>query len=523
MKLATIDIGVFIAYILVVMGIGLVAAMKSRGGSKRDYFLAGDKLPWWMIGGSIVAANISSHHLIGVIGTAYSTGFVAMVIEWGAVLIGFNALLWIFLPFYLRNGFYTMPEFLQKRFGSAARTTYASLIMVIYVFVEVAAVLYFGAVAVNTLFPNVNVHYCILLVAVATAVYTLTGGLRAVVWTEMLQLCVLLGGGILLSWFTLKAVGGWGWVVENQKHWDVILPANDPSFPWTMYLGGITCISIFYGAANQFIVQRTLAAKDEWHARMGIVFADYLKFLMPLIIVIPGLAAKSLFPNIKSPDATFPTLVENLLPPGIVGLVMAGLVAAIMGHLSGAVNSCTTIATIDFYLPYINPKATDQQSVRFGKTAGAVIFVLGILLANILIQHKDRPVFLILLDAYGYVAPGITTMFLLGILWRRATHAGALCGGAATIPLSFLLKALLPGLSFFNRTGIVFWSCMAIGIGISLITTPKPDSEIEGLIWNKESLRLPPDYKKRITIWNSPFTYWAIVTAAILFFYFRYY
>lgn len=193
------------------MGIGLVAAMKSRGGAKRDYFLADDKLPWWMIGGSIVAANISSHHLIGVIGTAYSTGFVAMVIEWGAVLIGFNALLWIFLPFNLRNSFYTMPEFLQKRFGSAARTTYTSLIMVIYVFVEVAAVLYFGAVAVNTLFPKVNVHYCILLVAVATAVYTLTGGLRAAVWTEMLQLCVLPGGGILLSWFTLKAVGG-GWL-----------------------------------------------------------------------------------------------------------------------------------------------------------------------------------------------------------------------------------------------------------------------------------------------------------------------
>ena len=248
MRLSGIDIAVFALYIAAVLAVGLIAARRATGG-KRDYFLAGDKLPWWMVGGSIVAANISSHHFIGVIGTAYSRGFAAMVIEWGAVLIGFNALLWVFLPFYLRNGFYTMPEFLQKRFGEAARSTYAALILVIYVFVEIAAVLYFGAIALEQLF-GIDTMTSVAVLAVLTGLYTITGGLRAVVWTEMLQLAVLLGGGIALSVATLMAVGGWGWVVESSRTWDLILPASDPDFPWTMYLGGITCISVFYCAAK---------------------------------------------------------------------------------------------------------------------------------------------------------------------------------------------------------------------------------------------------------------------------------
>ncbi|MEA2734899.1 MAG: solute:Na+ symporter, family, partial [Humisphaera sp.] len=254
MRLTSLDLGIFILYMLAVLGLGLFAARRGTK-TKRDYFLAGDRLPWWMIGGSIVAANISSHHLIGVMGTAYSRGFVAMVIEWGAILIGFNALLWIFLPFYLRNGFYTVPEFLHRRFGSSVRTTYAALILLTYVLVEIAAVLYMGALALNVL-TGIPLTYSVVVLAVVTGIYTITGGLRAVVWTEMLQLGVLLTGGILLSIYTIRAVGGVSAVVETSKTWDLLLPASDPDFPWTMYLGGTLCISVFYCAANQFIVQR---------------------------------------------------------------------------------------------------------------------------------------------------------------------------------------------------------------------------------------------------------------------------
>ena len=291
MELRQLDLGIFVVYMLAVLGLGLYAAKRGQR-TKRDYFLAGDKLPWWMIGGSIMAANLSSHHFVGVMGTAYSRGFVAMTIEWGAILVGFNALLWIFLPFYLRNGFYTVPEFLQRRYGSAARGAFAGLTLLIYVFIEIAGVLYLGAVAVNALVPGMSVGWAIIIIAAATGLYTIAGGLRAVVWTELMQLVVLFGGGIILSIATFSAAGGMSAVVESQREWDILLPYNDPHFPWTMYLGSTLSISIFYCAANQFIVQRALAAKNEWHARMGVVFTQILKFLTPLIIIIPALLGR---------------------------------------------------------------------------------------------------------------------------------------------------------------------------------------------------------------------------------------
>ena len=206
------------------------------------------------------------------------------------------------------------------------------------------------------------------------------------------------------------------------------------------------CISVFYNATNQFIVQRALAAKDEWHARMGVVFVHYLQFVMPFIYIVPGLFAPLLFPDLAKGDLVFPTLVQNILPSGLVGLVMAGLMAAVMSHISGAINSCTTIATVDFYLPYINKNATDQQAVPFGRWVGVVIVLLGIFWAGALLSHSDKPIFLYLLSAYGYFTPGIATMFLLGIFWKRTTHAGALAAGLLTIPLSVFLEQVAPHL-----------------------------------------------------------------------------
>jgi len=524
MRLTSLDLGIFTLYMLAVLGLGLYAARRGTK-TKRDYFLAGDKLPWWMIGGSIVAANISSHHFIGVMGTAYDRGAVALVIEWGAILIGFNALLWIFLPFYLRNGFYTVPEFLDRRFGHGARTTYTVLILLTYILIEIGAVLYMGGLAFYSL-VGVPIRYSVILLALFTGVYTILGGLRAVVWTELLQLSVLLIGGLALSFATIRAVGGVSTVFESMETWDLILPASDPDFPWTMYIGASLCVSTFYCAANQFIVQRALAAKDEWHARMGVIFTDYLKFLMPLIIIVPGLMAPRLFPNLDKPDLVFPTLVKNLLPQGLVGLVMAGLIAAIMGHTSGAINSCTTIGTIDFYLPWKKRRGdvegTDVQAVRFGRLFGIAIIVVGIVSAELLTHYSKKPIFVLLLNAYGYFTPGIATMFLLGILWKRTTSAGALTAGIMTIPLSGLLQWSVPSLSFMNRTGIVFWVCMATCAIVSLCTKPKSDEELKGLIWTKDSLRLPPDERHKYRGLRRPVVWWAIITAVVLFFYIRY-
>lgn len=517
--LSPLDLAVFTAYLV---GVGVLAALASRGKTetRRDYFLGGDKLPWWMIGGSIVAANISSHHFVGVMGTAYSRGFVAITIEWTAILIGFNALLWVFLPYYLRNGFYTMPEFLQRRYGAGARGLFAVLILLTYVFVEIAAVLYFGALGLHELL-GVPVAGCVPLIALVTGIYTVAGGLRAVVWTEMLQLVVLLAGGIALAFATLHAGGGWSAFFATSKDWKVFMPASDPDFPWTMFLGGVLCISVFYCAANQFIVQRVLAAKNEWHARMGVVFTNYLKFLLPIIIIVPGMIGPKLFPNLERPDMIFPTLVANLLPAGLVGLVLAGLVAAVMSHISGALNSATTILTVDFYQVW-RRNATEAQAVRFGRRACIVLAILGVIAAEVLTAHSDKPVFLYLLDAYGIVTPGMAAMFLVGIFWRRATHAGAMAAGVLTLVLSLGLKLFAPTMPFFNRTGLVFWICILACIGVSLLTKPPAPEQVKGLIWTRDSLHLPAAERESGRGWRNPTVGWAIVTALVLYFYIRY-
>lgn len=519
MKLAGIDIGIFVVFMMMVIALGYYASRKTIG-TKRDYFLAGDKLAWWMIGGSIVAANISTHHIVGIMGSAYERGFPAMCNEWGAILVGFNALLWIFLPFYLRNGFYTVPEFLQRRYGGAARIAYGGLIFLTYVFVEIAGVLYLGAITLNTLL-GIPFLVCVISMAAFTALYTVTGGLRAVVWTEMLQLVVLLAGGLAVSIASIRAIG-WGTIMATSKDWHILLPASDPDYPWTQYLGASLGISVFYCAANQFIVQRVLAAKDEWHARMGVIFTDYLKLLIPLIIVVPGMAAALLYPHLPKKDMAFATLVENLLPPGLVGLVMAGLVAAAMSHISGTLNSCATIAAIDFYLPYLRKDATEAQAVRFGRIVGIAVITIGVVWSLVFAKYSDRPVWIYLMNAYGYFAPGISAMFILGIMWKRTTLAGALTAGILTIPLSALSDILFPHFPFANRTGVVFWLCVMAAIVVSLRTKPKSEEDLRGLIWNKESLQLPKEEREKMRGLRNPVIWWATVTAATVFLYARF-
>lgn len=521
MKLELIDISIFFIYILAILLLGLYAS-RFNAKTKRDYFLAGDKLPWWMIGGSIIAANISSHHLVGAMGAAYSRGFVAITLEWGAILIGFNALLWVFLPFYLRNGFYTIPEYLQKRFGKATRAVYAVLILFTYIFVEIGAVLFLGALSLHALF-DIPIMYSVFGLAILTGIYTITGGLRAVIWTEMVQLVVLVVGGVVLTFATIKEAGGVQSVIDSSRDWKMFYPADDPDFPWTMYLGGLLCISVFYCATNQFIVQRVLAAKNEWHGRMGVIFGNYLKFLVPLIITIPALVAPLFLPHLDQPDLLFATLVEQLLPKGLIGLVMAGLISAIMSHISGAINSCTTILTMDIYLEYFNKKASDEQAVSFGKRSGVIIIMIGIMSSILLISYSDKPIFLYLMNLYGLFTPGIATMFLMGIFWKRTTSAGALTAGFISIPLSLILEFFLPEMPFFNRTGIVFWTCMLACFLVSLVTKPAAEMDLKGLIWDKESLKLPESERKHNKGVRNPFYWWLLITVIVLYFYVRYF
>ena len=539
-SLSPLDILVFVLYVLCMVAL-VVWASRNGGKSKRDYFLAGDKLPWWMIGGSIVAANISSHHLVGGLGLAYTHGFVAMTIEWGAILVGLNALLWVFMPYYLRNGFYTMPEYLQRRYGEVSRMAFGLLILLTYLFVEISAVLYLGGIAIHAVL-GIEVSRSIVVLAIVTGIYTITGGLRAVVWTEMFQLIILMAGGVALSAATILKIGGLSAIWATSGEWHLLLPASDPNFPWTMYLGGALCVSIFYFSSNQFIVQRVLAAKNEWHGRMGVVFTCYLKFIIPLIIIVPGLAAASLYPNLEKPDLVFPTLVKDLLPQGLIGLVMAGLIAAVMSHISGAVNSCSTIAAMDFFVPIRKWLKTrnqptiasqdaasqdtgndDRMVVLFGRIFAAFTILFGIVWAILFITHSEKPIFIYIFNAYGYFAPGIATMFLMGIFWKRTTNAGAITAGLLTIPLSIgldivYLKLYDHAMPFQNRSGIVFWTCVVVCILVSLATKPRTEDELKGLVWSPESLRLPKG-EKPLPWYARPVVWWGLITAIVLGFY----
>ena len=521
MKLELVDIAIFTIYIVGIVALGLYASKQSSK-SKRDYFLAGDKLPWWMIGGSIIAANISSHHLVGAMGAAYDRGFVAITLEWGAILIGFNALLWIFLPFYIRNGFYTVPEYLEKRFGRSTRVLYAILILFTYIFVEIGAVLYLGGLTLHALF-DIPIFYSIIGMALLTGLYTILGGLKAVIWTEMVQLVILVLGGLVLTFATIDKAGGFGAIVESSKNWKMFYPANDPDFPWTMYLGGLLCISVFYCATNQFIVQRVLAAKNEWHGRMGVIFGDYLKFFVPLIITIPALVAPAFLPALEQPDLLFSTLVKTLLPSGLIGLVMAGLISAIMSHISGAINSCTTILTVDVYSEYINKNATDEEAIKFGKRSGVVIIFFGICSAVLLLSYSDKPIFLYLMNLYGLFTPGIATMFLMGVFWKKTKSQGALAAGLLTIPLSLIMEFTFPDMPFFNRTGIVFWTCMIVCGVVSLLFKPKSELELNGLVIEYGKGGGIPKSEHIYKGIKNPTLWWAIITAAVLYFYVRYF
>ncbi|MGX5689482.1 SLC5 family protein [Arcticibacter tournemirensis] len=521
MKLELLDIAIFTIYIVGIVALGLYASRKSSE-SKRDYFLAGDKLPWWMIGGSIIAANISSHHLVGAMGAAYSRGFVAITLEWGAILIGFNALLWVFLPFYIRNGFYTVPEYLEKRYGTSTRVLYAVLILFTYIFVEIGAVLYLGGLTLHALF-DIPIFYSIIGMALLTGLYTILGGLKAVIWTEMVQLSILVLGGAILTYATIHRAGGFDAVVESSKNWKMFYPASDPDFPWTMYLGGLLCISVFYCATNQFIVQRVLAAKNEWHGRMGVIFGDYLKFFVPLIITIPALVAPAFLPSLEQPDLLFSTLVKTLLPSGLIGLVMAGLISAIMSHISGAINSCTTILTVDVYTQYINKDASDKQAIIFGKRAGVVIILFGICSAVLLLSYSDKPVFLYLMNLYGLFTPGIATMFLMGVFWKRTRSQGAFAAGLLTIPLSLFMEFVFPEMPFFNRTGIVFWTCMLVCALVSWTCKPKEGLQLDGLVLDYGKRGGLLSYDQSYKGFKNPTLWWSIITLAVLCFYIRYF
>ncbi|PYP98671.1 MAG: sodium transporter, partial [Gemmatimonadetes bacterium] len=418
------DIVVIAAYFLVLAGIGYWAARREKNVSA-DYFLASRDVGWFAVGASLFASNIGSEHLVGLAGTGAASGLAVGHFEWLACLI-LLLLGWLFTPFYLRSGVYTMPEFLERRFNSAARTYFTWVSVIGYVLTKISVTLYAGGVVIRAV-TGWDFYTAAIVLIVVTGLYTIFGGLRAVVYTEVLQAIVLILGSVTLMAIGLSRVGGFSGLEAKVPagFFSMWKPINHPDFPWTGIVFGAPILGIWYWCTDQHIVQRVLAAQSISQARTGTIFAGYLKILPVFIFVLPGVVAAALFADIHSnPDSAYPTLVTRLLPHGIKGLVLAGMLAALMSSLASAFNACSTLLTWDVYRK-MRPTASEPQLVRVGRISAAVMVFLGLLWIPFM-KYISSQIYIYLQSVQAYIAPPIAACFLLGLFYRRLNGSGAI-------------------------------------------------------------------------------------------------
>ena len=489
MQLATIDIIVVIAYAIGIFGLAQwVSRDKPGAGPKNttDYFLASKNLPWWAIGASLIAANISAEQIVGMSGSGYAIGLAIASYEWMAaatlLIVGK-----FFLPIFLRNEIYTMPQFLERRYGPSIRTLMAIFWLVLYIFVNLTSIIWLGSIAVTQV-AGVNQDVALVALGVFALLYQLKGGLKAVALTDIVQVTLLVLGGLIIAALTLGEIGGEAGiaggfsrlVTELPDHFRMILPKSDPHYMdlpgLSVLIGGMWIANLSYWGFNQYIIQRALAAKSIDEAQRGVIFAAFLKLIMPIVIVLPGIAAVVLAPGLSKPDQAYPTMMR-LLPSGLLGLVFAALIAAIIASTASKINSIATIFTLDVWAKFKRrPSAAedderidDRRLVLVGRITAAVAVLIAILTARPLVGSSEQA-FQFIQEFTGFFTPGITVIFLLGLFWKRANEPGAICAAVASVLLSYLFREMAPGIPFLDRMGIVFLLSLALAVVVSLMT-----------------------------------------------------
>ena len=486
MSLSSIDLAILIIYALSIFGLAQWVS-RDKGGERKtstDYFLASKNLPWWAIGASLIAANISAEQIIGMSGSGYVIGLGIASYEWMAAL----TLLIVgkyFLPIFLRNDIATMPQFLQQRYGPTIRNVMAVFWLLLYVFVNVTSILWLGSIAVNTV-TGLDQTYAILAIGAFALAYQLWGGLKAVALTDIVQVALLVAGGLIIGFIALSRIGGEAGALggfttlltDFPEKFDMVLSPDNPNFKElpgiAVLLGGLWVMNISYWGFNQYIIQRALAARSIGEAQKGIAFAAYLKLLMPVIVVLPGMAALVLAPNLSAPDQAYPTMM-NLLPSGLKGLVFAALIAAIVASLASKVNSISTIFTLDLYAK-ANKAASEQHLVLVGRIAAVAAMAIGVLVARPLLGGFSQA-FQFIQDFTGFFTPSIVVIFILGLFWKRASEAGALTAAIGGVALSGVMwwmdREGIFTLPFMNRVGVVFVAALVAAIVVSLLVPPK--------------------------------------------------
>lgn len=503
-----IDIVVFTAYCLVIVAIGLWVSRDKEGHQKNaeDYFLAGKSLPWWAIGASLIAANISAEQIIGMSGSGFAVGLAIASYEWMAavtlIIVGKYL-----LPIFIEKKLYTIPEFIEHRFNTTMKTILAIFWIALFVFVNLTTVMFLGAKALDTIMGTGDgsmIIYALIGLAAIAAAYSLYGGLSAVAWTDVLQVGLLVLGGFVTTFIALHNITPEGGIFNGFAHlyetagdkFEMILDRSNPEFSnlpgIAVLIGGLWVANLYYWGFNQYIIQRTLAAKSLKESQKGIIFAAFLKLLIPLIVVIPGIIVYVLYtqpegtaqiPGVLDAftktdgsinyDNAYPWLIKVFLTPGFKGLVVAALAAAIVSSLASMLNSVATIFTMDIYRPYINKNATDKQTVNMGRITAAVALVTAVLIAPLL---QDVPqVFQFIQEYTGVVSPGILAVFMMGLFWKKTTTPGAIYGVLASIVIALLLKIPELGLPFLDQMFYTLIMTIVIIAGISLTTNPEDE------------------------------------------------
>jgi len=507
-SLSNLDLFVVIAYAIGIFGLAQWVSREKAGHAKdtSDYFLASKSLPWWAIGASLIAANISAEQIVGMAGSGYAIGLAIASYEWMAAL----TLLIVgkfFLPIFLKNEIYTMPQFLEQRFGRVLPVLMALFWLALYVFVNLTSIIWLGSIAVNKV-AGVDQTAALIALGGFALLYQLYGGLKAVALTDIVQVTLLVLGGLVVSYLTLNQIGGdqgvlagFGVLTERAPaHFDMILAQDNPFYKdlpgIAVLVGGMWIANLSYWGFNQYIIQRALAAKNLGEAQKGVVFAAYLKLLMPVIIVLPGIAAVVLAPELAKPDEAYPTMMK-LLPPGLLGLVFAALIAAIIASTASKINSIATIFTLDLYAKARGMKTRGEDGVAVvegqekhlvlvGRVVAAIAVVIAIIAARPLIGQSDQA-FQFIQEFSGFFTPGITVIFLLGLFWKPATEAGAIVAAITSVVLSYILKIGIPSdflpdalnaylFPFMNRMMFVFVVSLFLAMVVSLVVRGRGDA-----------------------------------------------
>jgi SSS family solute:Na+ symporter len=511
--LGTIDWIVVGLYFLVIAALSLYS-MRKKKDSASEYFLANRNVGWFIVGASILASNIGSEHVVGLAGTAAKSGLAMGHYElhsWIILMLG-----WVFVPFYMRSAVYTMPEFLERRYNAKTRWLLSIIQLLSYIIAKVSVTVYAGAIVITS-FLGIDFWTGAIVLIVITGIYTVLGGLRAVMYTETLQAVILLLGAIVLTITGLHAVGGWQGLVAAtpSSHLNMFLPLNDPNFPWLGILFASPIVGIWYWCTDQHIVQRCLAARDETQARRGTIFAAYLKLFPVFIFMIPGIIAyvlaKSGKISLPVTDQAFPTLVKALLPVGFRGLVAGGLLAALMSSLAAVYNACSTLFTMDIYIK-IKPNATQKELVKVGRIATGVVVILGVIWIPIMAGISGT-LYQYLQSVQSYLAPPIAAVFLLGVFSKRINGKGAwaaMVGGFIIGCLRIVLELLRNDLSgilytfatinFLYFCILLFVLSIIILVTVSLLTEKPSFEQLNGLTF---ATTVAEDKAKSRASWNT--------------------